>query len=353
MTEGLTAAIVGLSWIGADPPGDASDPILGTAIPYSHASAYASVPRVTRLVGCDPSPDARATFEKNWRDRYPDLRVYADLEALLASEAPDIVSVVTPDHRHAAVLLRVLEAGVRMVFCEKPIATSLTEADAMVTAVNDAGATVAVNYTRRWQPDTVEIRTKVRTGAIGDLSHVISQLGSPRAMLFRNLTHSIDLLNYFADAEPEWVVAELEPGFEQYGTAYQGNGQNPDLEPSANAYVAYANGVRGFLNGAKTMTGGEALQLSGSGGRIILDPEGIRMQRPGPEGIATQRLTPAWTVAGMTGAVLDIIRSREAGVPTQSPPEHARRAVAITTAILESQARGNARIAITPYRPEK
>ncbi len=54
----------------------------------------------------------------------------------------------------------------------------------------------------------------------------------------------------------------------------------------------------------------------------------------------------------MAAAVLDLIRSHEAGVPTQSPPEHARRAVAILAAILESQARGNIRVPITPYRAE-
>lgn len=348
----LTAAIVGLSWIGADPAADASDPVLGTATPYSHASAYAAEPRVTRIVGCDPSADARANFERTWRDRYPDLAVYSDVDELLAAETPDIVSIVTPDHLHGTVLRRVLEAGVRMVFCEKPLATSLAEADEMITAVNAAGATVAVNYTRRWQPDTVDMRAQLRAGSIGTLSQVISQLGSPRAMLFRNLTHSIDLLCYFADAEPVWVFGELEPGFEDYGTDYRGNGQDPSLEPSANAYVVFENGVRGYLTGQKSMAGGEALQLSGSEGRILLDAEGVRLQRPGPDGITTKRLVPRYTVAGMAAAVRDLIDSHLAGRPTQSPPEHARRAVAITTAILESQAGGNVRVPITPYRPE-
>lgn len=348
----LTAAIVGLSWIGADPPPEASDPVLGTATPYSHASAYAAHPRVTRIVGCDPSADARANFERVWGDRYPDLKAYAELDDLLAEVSPDIVSIVTPDHLHGIVLRRVLDAGVTMVFCEKPLATSLAEADEMITAVHAAGATVAVNYTRRWQPDTVEMRAQVRAGAIGGLSQVISQLGSPRAMLFRNLTHSIDLLCYFAEAEPLWVFGELETGFEEYGMDYRGNGQDPSLEPSANAYVAFENGVRGYLTGQKSMAGGEALQLSGSDGRILLDAEGVRMQRPGPDGITTRRLVPRFTVAGMAAAVRDLIASHEAGVPTQSPPEHARRAVAITTAILQSQASGNVRVPITPYRPE-
>ena len=39
-------AIVGLSWIGADPAGEASDPVLGTATPYSHASAMAPIPEI-------------------------------------------------------------------------------------------------------------------------------------------------------------------------------------------------------------------------------------------------------------------------------------------------------------------
>ncbi len=39
-------ALIGLSWIAADPAGPASDPVLGTAVPFSHASAMAAIPEI-------------------------------------------------------------------------------------------------------------------------------------------------------------------------------------------------------------------------------------------------------------------------------------------------------------------
>ena len=46
-------AIVGLSWIAADLPAEASDPTVGTAVPYSHASAIAAIPELDVVAGCD------------------------------------------------------------------------------------------------------------------------------------------------------------------------------------------------------------------------------------------------------------------------------------------------------------
>ena len=52
----LRTVIVGLSWIAADPAAPASDPVLGTAMPFSHASALAAIPEVTVVAGVDIVP---------------------------------------------------------------------------------------------------------------------------------------------------------------------------------------------------------------------------------------------------------------------------------------------------------
>ena len=71
-----------------------------------------------------------------------------------------------------------------------------------VTAVRAAGATMSVNYTRRWFPSYCEARRIVRSGEIGKLSQIVAISGGPRAMLWRNHTHLIDLMNFLADDEP-------------------------------------------------------------------------------------------------------------------------------------------------------
>lgn len=347
----LTAAIVGLSWIGADPPGAASDSVLGTAVPYSHASAYAAMPEVTTLVGCDTSADARAAFEREWSGRFPSLRTYPDATEMIADARPDILSVVTPDHLHAHFAIQAMEAGVPRIFCEKPLAVTLDEADQIIDAAERTGSTVSVNYTRHWVPEYVEARARIRAGAIGVLSQVIVQIGGPRAMLFRNLTHPIDLMTYFAEAEPEWVFADLEDGFEGY-TEYRGNGHDPSLEPGANAYIRFANGVRGYLAAQKNMPVGEVYHLVGTEGRITIDADGLRLHTPSPEGTVSRRLVPSFTLAGMAAAVRELVTAHEKGEATVSPPAHARRAVGIVQAILESDAAGNVPAVISP-RPSK
>lgn len=346
--ESMTAAIIGLSWIGADPPGRASDPVLGTAIPYSHASAYAATPRITRLVGCDTSAAARAAFEREWSGRFPDVRTYADAGEMIADARPDILSVVTPDHLHARFAIDAMEAGVPRIFCEKPLAVTLGEADAIIEAASRTGSTMTVNYTRHWVPEIVEARAQVRAGAIGDLSQIVMQIGGPRMMLFRNLTHSLDLMSHFAGSDAAWVLADLEPGFEDY-LEYRGNGQDPELEPGANVYVVFENGVRGYLAGQKSMALGEVTHLVGSSGRIVLDFDGARVHTPSDGGMLARRLIPSWTVSGMEAAVKELIDCHDRGVPTVSSPEYARRAIVLAEAILQSNAGGNVRVDVIPH----
>jgi UDP-N-acetyl-2-amino-2-deoxyglucuronate dehydrogenase len=353
------AAIIGLSWIGADPPQPATDPLLGTATPGTHASAMATIPEIEVVAGCDIFPAAREQFLARWGSVWPGVRVYEDFKELLAKEPVDFLSIVTPDHLHAPVLFAGLEAGVKGIFCDKPLSIDLAEADRMVAAARAAGVPLSVNYGRRWYPEYVEARRLIRDGAIGELVQVLIESGGPRAMLWRIHTHAIDLINYFADAEPAWVWADLERGMEDYGTQYKGDGgRDASKEPGVNAYIAFSNGIRGILTGWKRIPQDMVVHLVGTAGRIELDVEGWRIirtpvntDRAPTAGLAnpnTTPVTPHYNVAGMPAAMRELIRAMETGVPTSSTGEMARRTVAITEAILQSAAQGNVRVPVTP-----
>jgi predicted dehydrogenase len=345
--ERYRVGIVGLSWITADPAGPASHPVLGHATPYSHASAYAAMPNVEVVAGCDINPAACDAFREQWQEVWPEMRTYADYREMFAQEQLDLLSVVTPDHLHAPVVLAAADAGVRGIFCEKPLATNLDDADAMIAAVRERGIVVNVNHTRRWMPSYVAAREAIRAGKIGNLSQITVHLGGPRAMLWRNHSHVLDLICYFAESEPGWVVAELEPGFEDYGTVYRGDGgRDPDLEPSVNAYIAFANGVRGFLSGMKRSFAGVTVDLSGESGRIQVNDGGATLIFATESGHAEQRIVARHSRAGMHAAAADLIHAVETGEPPQCPPEEARKTVALIQAILDSQAQGNARVAV-------
>jgi predicted dehydrogenase len=342
-------ALIGLSWIAVDPAGPASDPVLGTAVPFSHASAMSAIPAIQVVAGCDIAAAARDHFVEQWSGRWPGLRVYDDYRALLERERPDLVAVVIPDHLHTAPVLAAIESGARGIFCEKPLATSLDDADQMVAAAASAGIPICVDYTRRWMPEFVEARRLVRSGSIGRLSQIVLQLGGPRAMLFRNHTHMIDLANYYAEADADWVMAELEPTFSDYGTTYRGDGgTDPSTDPGANYYLAFANGVRAYVTGMKDTVPEVRVDLIGARGRLSLDAEGLRLVtfqsedlRSRPPVIRTERVSANWTVSGIQAALLDLIAAMETGRQPASTAETARRTVAITQAILESHAQGH------------
>lgn len=339
--------IIGLSWITAQPAAAGTHPVLGLTPPGTHTSALARMPDTTVVAGCDIDAGARERFVENWSSTWPGLTVHDDAAAMLDTEQLDIVTVATPDHLHGDIVRNAVASGVKGIFCEKPLSHELADADAMIDAIEQHGIPVNVNFTRRWMPPYVAARERIRAGAIGELVNVTIHFGGPRAMLWRNHSHFLDLMTYFAESDPAWVMAELEAGHEDYGTSYRGDGgRSPELEPGVNAYLAYDNGVRGFLGGFKKAVQQVNVELIGSKGRIMVNDQGATELIPTELGLSATPIVPRGTVQGQEAALRDLIRAIETGEPVQSPPREARKTVAVIEAILRSQAAGNRRVEV-------
>ncbi|MCC6944917.1 MAG: Gfo/Idh/MocA family oxidoreductase [Thermomicrobiales bacterium] len=337
--------IVGLSWITSEPAGEATHPVLGPAMPHTHLSGLARIPEATVVAGCDISADARQLFIERWDTTWPGLAVFDDYKRMLAETELDIVCVATPDHLHGQIVMDAAAAGVKGIFCEKPISTHTDEVDEMIAALDAHNVVCSVNHTRRWNPTWVAAREALRAGAIGDLVTVTGRLGGERAMLWRNLSHVIDMMNYFVDADPEWVVGELQEGFEEYGLRYHGDGgRDAALEPGANAYVAWNNGVRGVLLGMKRAVASLQVDLIGSTGTIQVTDQSATMQLQTDQGLVSKPIVPRYSRIGMEAAIADLINAVATGAAPQSPPLDARRTVSIIDGILASQAAGNTRV---------
>ena len=92
-------------------------------------------------------------------------------------------------------------------------------------------------------------------------------------MMFRNGTHMIDMMCFFAEANPEWLVSEMEPGFEHF-TEYKGDGgHDPATDPYASAYIHFDNGVRAFYNCRKMAFNGSKFSLTCENGRIEISDQ--------------------------------------------------------------------------------
>lgn len=165
----------------------------------SHAGGYERVDGVELVAAADVDAGRLDTFCDTWD--VPNR--YTDHESMLADVDLDMVSVCTPALYHHDHVLDVVDAGVDLVLCEKPIASSLAEAARMVAACEAADATLVVNYTLRFTEKFQRLRECIR--AEDELGTVYSVAVQSRMELLRNASHVVDLLCYLFDAEVDTV----------------------------------------------------------------------------------------------------------------------------------------------------
>ena len=72
------------------------------------------------------------------------------------------------------------EQGVRAVYCEKPIATNVPDAERMVEACDKAGTLLVINHNRRFDSNYRRLRDLIASGGLGDLTSVSLQWGTGR-----------------------------------------------------------------------------------------------------------------------------------------------------------------------------
>jgi predicted dehydrogenase len=128
------------------------------------------VPRLAVLAGRDETRAKAAAERFGWD------AVETDWRKLIARDDVDLVDICTPGDSHAEIAIAALEAG-KHVLCEKPLANSVAEAEAMAEAARKARergvrAMVAFNYRR--VPALAHARNLVASGALGEIRHVRS-----------------------------------------------------------------------------------------------------------------------------------------------------------------------------------
>lgn len=110
------------------------------------------------------SADSADAYAREWR--IP--RAHHSFEALLVDPEIDIVYNPLPNHLHAEWTIKAVEAG-KHVLCEKPLALSVDEVDAIAAAAHKHGRVVAEAFMYRHHPQTDKIREIVQSGTLGEL----------------------------------------------------------------------------------------------------------------------------------------------------------------------------------------
>jgi len=248
----VRAAVLGCGAIGA---GSGAEPHPDVGV-ITHAGAYRACAE-TELVAVADADERRADEAgRRWN-----ARPYADVARLLEAEAPEIVSVATPDATHADVLEQCLRTlSVRAVLAEKPLALDVDAARALVALARERGVALAVNYSRRFAPAFQRLRADL---GIGELQHVH---GLYVKGLAHNGTHWLDLLRMLA-GDPVAAV-----GFDRLREA------GPD--PTLDAELTLPGGAGARLAGLDTarFTAFE-MDLVGTRGRVRITESGHVIER--------------------------------------------------------------------------
>ncbi|KVT56395.1 oxidoreductase [Burkholderia ubonensis] len=107
------------------------------------------------------------------RAAYPDARIVADLDALLALDDIECVVIATPNDTHFPLARQVLDAG-RHVVVDKPVTLTSDEALALARLANARSRVFAPFHNRRWDGDFLTVRRVVESGELGRITCVTS-----------------------------------------------------------------------------------------------------------------------------------------------------------------------------------
>jgi len=117
----------------------------------------------SKLVGvASRTVEGAQAYAHKWR--IP--RSYGSYESLLAEADIDVIYNSLPNHLHAEWTIKAAQAG-KHVLCEKPLALSVEEVDAMTAAARQAGVVVAEAFMYRHHPQTLKVKELVESGAVG------------------------------------------------------------------------------------------------------------------------------------------------------------------------------------------
>jgi predicted dehydrogenase len=229
---------------------------------WSHVGAYLAVAPRLRLVGGVETADApRQAFAR----RCPDVALYDNIAAACRATEFSVASICTPAEHHRAALEALLaKPGLRLIWCEKPIAVSTKDAQAMLTACRARDVKLVVSHVRRWHP--LWQRAKALAMTLGPLRSI--RVAMPNRLLTIG-SHAVDLLVLFG-GRPVEVRAVALPVLDEEG------------EGARALVVRFADGASGVFQptGMKANLVVEA-EVIGDGGRLrVCEQTGtIQVQR--------------------------------------------------------------------------
>ncbi len=224
-------------------------------------------------------------FNPNWEENIgfakklglPTNRIYVDFDTFIEeelklpeSERIEVVSVLTPNFLHFPMAKKLIENGFHVI-CEKPLTTTLAEAEVLESALKASNTVFAVTYTYTGYPMIRQMREMIQSGVIGDVHKVdvqyyqgwinpilldkelrktIWRLDPKKAGISSCVgdigTHAFNMAEYLTGQEVKSVLADL-------NTRYEDN----QLDVDGTILIRFSEYVKGVIRSSQIATGEE------------------------------------------------------------------------------------------------
>lgn len=242
--------------------------------------------------------DIRGEMAKDLGEQY-DAAYTTSMEELLSHDDVDAVYIAVPHYLHAPLTMQALEAG-KHVLCEKPIATTLADVDAMIAKAEEQGLKLSVAYEAQVDAELVRLHEMMADGLLGRVldTHIVYRGDKPDSywhggysgrvkdewritketagggVLIMNTVHDLNTLRYVTGLEARRVYCE----YDTFVTPVE-------VEDHLVLTVRYQNGAIGTLVAGSAMAGrdptGAVNRIHGDKGQVMLSrPPQIFVREP-------------------------------------------------------------------------
>ena len=347
--------------------------VVGMTFGLTHARAWQRLAPRAQLVGIAEMDESKRQKLAGWigrqtQDDCPPMyreilgdsppRLYDDALEMMDHEKPDVISIAVAPKLNPLLVPEAARRGIHVV-CEKPIAPTLAEADAIIEACRDAGVALSVGHQRRnaLHPYT-RAKAMLDEGRIGRLTHMTGcwphSVSEDTGMAFvdhyggGNLmflgTHVFDLFRFYA-GDPTWVFADLE-------RVHAG----PGPETGARVWFGFGDGVTAYYEQDENQgvtfdqVQGEVMCLYGEDGAIRMPARGRRLYLRSGRDPQWQEVTAGVSIeevqdVGVRAAREAFLNRIEGRPSTVSTGEDGRWALEMALAAYESNRLGGVRVA--------
>ncbi|WP_223292652.1 Gfo/Idh/MocA family protein [Breznakiella homolactica] len=279
-------------------------------ISFKHIEGFVKNSDVMKLIAvCDPLTERAEEKATEYKKNIPDseVKIYSDYKQMLSELSPDIVTIATESGIHPEIAITALEAGSHVI-CEKPMALSTRDADAMNEAAHKIGRKLAVCFQNRFNAPVQKLRTALEAGRFGKLFHGMIQVRWNRndayyaeapwrgtwemdgGTLMNQCTHGIDLLQWMMGEDAVRVQAQTRRFIRPI-----------EAEDFGAAIVEFRNGSVGIIEGSADIYPknlNETLSVFGEKGSVVIG--GIAVNK-----LETWRFSDADTIGDNEEKVLN------------------------------------------------